>query len=264
MGTIKIPTTDSTYEIDGALTVNSITATSGLTGTASVATTVATAATTDSTCSVALLESATGNQGIKSDAGLTYDATANTLSCTASVATQVVTTENTGSTGRVAILGGNSGGNQAVQYSANLTFSPSTGALGVSGKVTADTFSGRLINKPFILSTVAGTAGPAGLVLTTNANSGKMYFTRGSAAQIVTLPAAADVAESYFTFLSKTDQDLTILCPAGTLIAPGNNAATSVAFSTAMESKIGACIEMYSDGTNWYAISRCKLTLTVA
>jgi hypothetical protein len=47
------------------------------------AATVATADTTDSSCSVALFESATGNQAAKTDAGLTYNASTGTLTATA-------------------------------------------------------------------------------------------------------------------------------------------------------------------------------------
>ena len=74
------PVTDSGLSYNP--TTDALTATTfvgAVTGTASVATTVTVADTTDSTCSVALFESATGNLPAKTDAGITYNASAGQL-----------------------------------------------------------------------------------------------------------------------------------------------------------------------------------------
>ena len=69
-----------TGDLTGDVTGNATTAT-----TATVANTVATADTTDTSCSVALFEAATGNQAAKTDAGLAYNAGTGTLTATALV-----------------------------------------------------------------------------------------------------------------------------------------------------------------------------------
>jgi len=81
-----VSSTPFTYEADintlrvaNIITTGSVTAPGGFAGLASSASTVATAVTTDTTCSVALLNATTGQQAISSDAGITYNATSNTL-----------------------------------------------------------------------------------------------------------------------------------------------------------------------------------------
>jgi hypothetical protein len=80
--------------------------TGDLTGTASIASTVATADTTDSSCSVALFESATGNQAAKTDGGLSYNATSGMLTATGLTGplTGNVTGDVTGNAGTVTAI----------------------------------------------------------------------------------------------------------------------------------------------------------------
>jgi hypothetical protein len=83
--------TDGTLTLDGSGTITggvSITSTAfvgALTGnadTATLASTVTVADTTDSTCSIAMFEDATGSLGAKTDGGLTYNATTGVLTAT--------------------------------------------------------------------------------------------------------------------------------------------------------------------------------------
>lgn len=66
----------------GALTGNVTGDVSGNAGTATLASTVSVDDTTDSTCWVALFESQTGNQAVKTDGGLTYNASTGVLTAT--------------------------------------------------------------------------------------------------------------------------------------------------------------------------------------
>ena len=134
--------------------------TGDLTGNAATATTVTVADTTDTTCSVALFESATGNLGAKSDDGLTYNAGTGMLtatgftgpltgnasgssgSCTgnaatATVATTVTITDNESTNEDNAIIftagGGVDGGNLGLESDGDLTYNPSTGKITATG-----------------------------------------------------------------------------------------------------------------------------------
>jgi hypothetical protein len=117
--------------------------------TAGVSTTTTVAATTDTTCSVGLFESATGNLGAKTDAGITYNATTNVLtvsgsysgagtgltgtasSLTAGIASQVSVTADP-DTGTSVLLSTGTSGTQTVYTDPQITFNASSGGLTVN------------------------------------------------------------------------------------------------------------------------------------
>ena len=120
--------------------------------------TITVADTTDTSCSVALFESATGDLAPKSDGGLTYNAGTGTLTATAfagpltgnvtgnasgtaGVATTVTISDNESTNednGIVFTSGGTLTGNLGLESDGDLTYNPST------GKITATGFIGAL------------------------------------------------------------------------------------------------------------------------
>lgn len=136
--------------------------------------------------------------------------------------------------------------------------------VGATGELNATIFGANIYLKDNVVLAVADTAG-AGYAPSSRGSSGKILFTRGDAAQTIAFPAAsATFQDAIWNIVSKTDQDLTISFPANTCLTIGDAAATSLAYSTAMENKIGARFTVYCDGTSWFAWGESpSLTLTI-
>ena len=83
-GTASGAVTTAAQTFAGAKTFSS-TIVGSINGSAATAANITVAATTDTTCSVGLWDSATGSQAPKSDAGLTYNASTNALTCTGTI-----------------------------------------------------------------------------------------------------------------------------------------------------------------------------------
>ena len=88
-------------------------------------------------------------------------------------------------------------------------------------------------------------------VLTSDNNT--LFDNRGAAGAVTfTLPTTPYLGLRY-GFYVVADQSVTVTAAAGKLVAYNNNAATSVAISTALK-KVGAMIELVADGTSWRLI----------
>ena len=127
-----------------------------------VPTTVTVADTTDTTCFVGLWESATGDIGPKSDAGITYNAGTGTLTATAFAGP----------------LTGNVTGTIQTAAQGNITSVGTLGSLAVTGAVTA----GSLV-APLAINAQTGTTYT--LVL---ADAGKLVTSSNGSAQTITVP----------------------------------------------------------------------------
>lgn len=83
--------------------------------------------------------------------------------------------------------------------------------------------------------------------------SGSVYTQ--TAAVVFTLPNAVSYPGWHAWFVNKADADMTITSdPADKLVADGDAAADSVAFSTSSH-KIGGVVHVCSDGANWLILS---------
>jgi hypothetical protein len=154
-GTGVLTATGFAGPLTGAVTGNADTATNS--------TTVTVADTTDTTCSVALFESATGDLGPKSDAGITYNAGTGMLTATgltgpltgnaatATEATNVTATANnsTDETVYPTFVDGATS-TQGIETDTGLTYNPSTGVLTSAG------FTGAVIGN--VTGNASGTA----------------------------------------------------------------------------------------------------------
>jgi hypothetical protein len=129
-----------------------------------VPTTVTVADTTDTTCFVGLWESATGDIGPKSDAGITYNAGTGTLTATA-FAGPLTGTIQTAAQGNITSVG-------------------TLGSLAVTGAVTA----GSLV-APLAINAQTGTTYTFVL-----ADAGKMVTSSNGSAQTLTVPPNSSVA----------------------------------------------------------------------
>lgn len=99
----------------------------------------------------------------------------------------------------------------------------------------------------------------------TNYDIGKIFTNRGATGSItITLPAAdSENAGGIITVMTLADQSVTVASsPADKLVILNDAAADSVAVSTSSE-KIGAVLDFISDGTNFFAASRCVGATTI-
>lgn len=84
----------------------------------------------------------------------------------------------------------------------------------------------------------------------TAAESGTIFTNRGaSGAVIFTLPAVG--LNLHYRFVGVADQTFTVTATAGTIVSFNDAGVNSVACSTSGQ-KIGAVIEVWSDGTSWF------------
>jgi hypothetical protein len=164
--------------------------------------TITVADTTDTSCSVALFESATGDLAPKSDGGLTYNAGTGTLTATAfagpltgnvtgnasgtaGVATTVTISDNESTNednGIVFTSGGTLTGNLGLESDGDLTYNPST------GKITATGFIGALTgNASGSSGSCTGNAATATALATARAINGVDFDGTGA----ITVTAAA-------------------------------------------------------------------------
>ncbi|MBV29457.1 MAG: hypothetical protein CL504_02365, partial [Actinobacteria bacterium] len=137
----------------------------------STPTAITVADTTDTTCSVALFESATGDLAPKTDAGVTYNAGTGTLTATAFAGA----------------LTGNASGTAATVTGAAQTAITSVGtlsALTVSGAITA----GSLV-APIAINAQTGTT-----YTFVAADAGKLVTSSNGSAQTITIPPNSSVA----------------------------------------------------------------------
>ena len=142
---------------------------------ASTPTTITVADTTDTSCSVALFESATGDLAPKTDGGATYNASTGTLTATAFAGPL---------TGNVT---GNASGTAATVTGAAQTAITSVGTLGslaVTGAVTA----GSLV-APIAINAQTGTT-----YTFVAADAGKLVTSSNGSAQTITVPPNSSVA----------------------------------------------------------------------
>ena len=184
--TLVDPTADRTITLPDA------TGTVALTGGASTAVTVAD--TTDTTCFVGLFESATGDLGPKSDAGITYNAGTGTLTATAFAGPL---------TGNVT---GNASGTALTVTQAAQTAITSVGTLTgltMSGAIDA----GEQIISQAIFKDVGetlatnGTSGSAATISLADGNFHKVTLTANCTFTFSNVPATANTAASFTLFL---------------------------------------------------------------
>lgn len=99
----------------------------------------------------------------------------------------------------------------------------------------------------------------------TNYDIGKIFTNRGATGSVtITLPAAnSENAGGVISVITVADQTVTVASsPADKLVIFNDAAADSVAISTSSE-KIGAVLDFISDGTNFFAASRCVGATTI-
>jgi len=73
-----------------------------------------------------------------------------------------------------------------------------------------------------------------------------------------TLPAVADSAGVEYWFFNQANANMTIAAPTGTMVADGDAAANSIAYSTTSH-KIGGAAWVVCDGALWYTFSAGNL-----
>lgn len=114
---------------------------------------------------------------------------------------------------------------------------------------------GELSGKPTVVSKAADYTIPATVA------SGTTFI--ATAAAVFTLPAPADKTGATYTFVNAADATMGVkTATADTLITDGDLTADSVEFSTAGH-KIGGRVQLWCDGTSWYAFNASGCTMTV-
>ena len=259
----------------GALTGNASTATAletartiggtSFNGTANIVpATITVADTTDTSCSVALFESATGDLAPKSDGGLTYNAGTGTLTATAfsgpltgnvtgnasgtaGVATTVTITDNESTNennGLVFTSGGTLTGNLGLESDGTLTYNPST------GKITATGFIGALTGD------ASGNAATATALETARTIGGTSFD--GTANIAVGLAATATALATARTIGGTSFDGTANIVPATITVADTTDTSCSVAL---FESATGD-LAPKSDGGLTYNAGTGTLTAT--
>lgn len=124
----------------------------------------------------------------------------------------------------------------------------------------------------------AGGAGSAEIVITTKAvtaaESGKTFYLDLAGGFVTTLPAVALGLRYKFIIRTAVTSNMTIVCPAAAALFKGHvlttdvNSGTDPDFDTtavatltfvANKAVAGDCIELESDGTNWFYRAECSV-----
>lgn len=235
-------------------TLFTVSSAGAVSGTSINANTVTVADTTDATCSVALFESPTGDQGPKTDAGITYNASSGTLTVTGSF--------NAGSSIVGSLFAYNFGGgsrfrtiavsdNSVVDRTTTLVFPDAATTITFPATTctlartdAAQTFTGTqtfndaVIGVPMRVTAQAKSADFTVAV----ADKGVLFpISTGSGSQIVvTLPAAATAGNGWFCYLQKVGGTTrSFITSPATVVVNANN----------------QTIKVWTDGSSYYAES---------